>query len=87
VEKPGRPADHPRPKTKHHTKDQLYWPGHPSGASRLSRQVLWNGNLEPPLWTILTDREHIVRWAWTTHGKPATRVAALLEEVLEGLCY
>jgi hypothetical protein len=35
VEKPGRPADHPRPKTKHHTKDQLYWPDHPSGASRL----------------------------------------------------
>jgi hypothetical protein len=29
---------------------------------------------------ILTDREHIVRWAWTTHDKPATRVAALLEE-------
>jgi adenylate kinase family enzyme len=47
---------------------------------RLGRQVLWNGNLEPPLWTILTDREHIVRWAWSTHHKTATRVAALLEE-------
>ena len=47
---------------------------------RLSRQVLWNGNREPPLWTILTDPEHIVRWAWTTHDKTATRVAALLEE-------
>jgi adenylate kinase family enzyme len=47
---------------------------------RLSRQVLWNGNREPPLWTILTDPEHIVRWAWTTHDKTATRVAALLEQ-------
>ena len=47
---------------------------------RLSRQVLWNGNREPPLWTILTDQEHILRWAWDTHHKTATRVAALLEE-------
>jgi adenylate kinase family enzyme len=47
---------------------------------RLSRQVLWNGNREPPLWTILTDPEHIVRWAWTTHDKTATRVAALLQQ-------
>lgn len=43
-------------------------------------QVLWNGNREPPLWTILTDQEHIIRWAWNTHHKIATRVAALLEE-------
>jgi adenylate kinase family enzyme len=47
---------------------------------RLSRQVLWNANREPPLWTILTDQEHIIRWAWDTHHKTATRVAALLEE-------
>jgi adenylate kinase family enzyme len=47
---------------------------------RLSRQVLWNGNREPPLWTILTDPEHIVRWAWTTHDKTAARVAALLQK-------
>ena len=31
-------------------------------------------------WTILTDREHVVRWAWSTHHKTATRVAALLEK-------
>jgi adenylate kinase family enzyme len=31
---------------------------------RLSREVLWNGNLEQPLLTVLHDREHIVRWAW-----------------------
>ena len=47
---------------------------------RLGRQVLWNGNVEPPLWMILTDREHIVRWAWSTHHKTATRMAALLDQ-------
>ncbi|MCE1180234.1 MAG: AAA family ATPase [Micrococcales bacterium] len=41
---------------------------------RLRREELWNGNLEPPLWTILTDREHIIRWAWDTHSKAADRV-------------
>jgi len=38
---------------------------------RLRRQVLWNGNVEPPLRTIFTNAEHIVRWAWTTHDKSA----------------
>ena len=47
---------------------------------RLGRQVLWNGNVEPPLWTILTDPEHIVRWAWSTDGKTGPRVAALQAE-------
>jgi len=32
----------------------------------LRRTPLWNGNVEPPLWTILTDRDHIIRWAWRT---------------------
>lgn len=44
---------------------------------RLGRQVLWNGNVEPPLHTVLGDREHIVRWAWNTHPLTAQRVAAL----------
>ena len=44
---------------------------------RLHRQILWNGNVEAPLWTIFTDAEHIVRWAWTTHATSARRVAAL----------
>ncbi len=47
---------------------------------RLRRERLWNGNVEPPLWTIFTDREHIVRWAWTTHAKSAQREAALAEQ-------
>ncbi|MEE6163362.1 MULTISPECIES: AAA family ATPase [unclassified Mycolicibacterium] len=36
---------------------------------RLYRTELWNGNYEPPLRTILTDRDHIIRWAWRTHDK------------------
>ena len=31
---------------------------------RARRQPLWNGNLEPALWTVLRDPDHIVRWAW-----------------------
>jgi len=33
---------------------------------RLRRTELWNGNVEPPLRTILSDRDHILRWAWRT---------------------
>ncbi|MFB9644005.1 AAA family ATPase [Agromyces lapidis] len=43
---------------------------------RLRREELWNGNVEPAFHTIFSDPEHIVRWAWRTHG---TR-AALVEE-------
>ncbi len=43
---------------------------------RFRREVLWNGNVEPPLHTLLTDRDHIVRWAWRTHVRTADRVAA-----------
>jgi adenylate kinase family enzyme len=45
---------------------------------RLQRIELWNGNVEPPLWTILTERDHILRWAWRTHPKTAARVRAVL---------
>ena len=45
---------------------------------RLNKTVLWNGNLEPPLSTFFTDRDHIVRWAWRTHHENAERVAAAL---------
>jgi len=43
------------------------------------RQVLWNGNVEPPLWTVFTDPEHVVRWAWATHHESAQRVSAVLD--------
>ncbi|MPV38870.1 P-loop NTPase family protein [Georgenia subflava] len=37
---------------------------------RLRRESLWAaGNIEPPLRTVLHDREHIVRWAWDTRHK------------------
>jgi adenylate kinase family enzyme len=42
------------------------------------QEPLWNGNVEPPLWTVLTDREHLLRWTWSTHAHTAPRVAALL---------
>lgn len=40
----------------------------------LRREVLWNGNIEPPLWTILRDKDHVVRWAWASHRMTAARV-------------
>jgi adenylate kinase family enzyme len=46
-------------------------------ARRLRREQLWNGNVEAPLWTVFTDREHILRWAWNTHHKTAPRVQEL----------
>lgn len=47
---------------------------------RLRHEILWNGNVEPPLWTVFTDREHIVRWAWTTHQSAVRRVEALMTQ-------
>jgi hypothetical protein len=46
---------------------------------RLLRRELWNGNLEPPLWSIATDGDHIIRWAWRTHGRWPGRVAEVGE--------
>jgi adenylate kinase family enzyme len=43
---------------------------------RLLREGLWHGNQEPR-WTVLTDRDHIVRWAWRMHPRTAERVATL----------
>ena len=45
---------------------------------RLRRERLWNDNVEAPLWTVLTDHDHIVRWAWSTHAKTAIRVEELM---------
>jgi adenylate kinase family enzyme len=44
---------------------------------QILRRPIFNGNREPPPWTIFTDRDHIIRWAWTTHHRTATRIAAL----------
>lgn len=42
---------------------------------RLTKTVLWNGNVEPPLSTFFSDRDHIIRWAWRTHDETVERVA------------
>lgn len=44
---------------------------------RLRRQALWNGNIEPPLWRIVYDDEHIIRWAWATHHQTSARLHEL----------
>lgn len=44
---------------------------------RARREVLWNGNVEPPLRTFLTHCEHIVRWAVATRNKYRARVREL----------
>ncbi len=44
---------------------------------RLRREVLWNGNREPPLRTVLTNRDHVVRWAWRIHPTIGPRVLEL----------
>ena len=45
---------------------------------RLRDEQLWNGNKEPRLRTVLTDPEHLVRWAWRNHGRAGIRVADVL---------
>ena len=47
---------------------------------RIRREVLWNGNVEGPLWRIVRDPEHIIRWAWTSHPRSAQRIAWVLSE-------
>ncbi|MGN6743943.1 MAG: AAA family ATPase [Amnibacterium sp.] len=44
------------------------------------RLELWNGNVEPPLRTILTDPEHIIRWSMRTHGLYPARIREALAE-------
>ena len=41
---------------------------------RFLRGTLWNGNVEPPLRTVFTDRDHIVRWAIATRKKYRTSI-------------
>jgi adenylate kinase family enzyme len=69
--------------------DTLVWLDHPKHVvlrrvavrtvvRRLRGQVLWNGNVEPPLRTVFTDRQHLLRWAWKSHGRTRARVSAVL---------
>jgi adenylate kinase family enzyme len=45
---------------------------------RWRREVLWNGNVEPPLRTIFTDPTHVIRWGIQTRSK-FTGLVPLLE--------
>ncbi len=47
---------------------------------RIRREELWNGNREGPLWRILVDDEHIIRWSWTSYPEVAERARALLAD-------
>lgn len=44
---------------------------------RATKEEIWNGNREAPLRTILTDRDHIVRWSWNTHVDTQPRIDEL----------
>lgn len=46
----------------------------------MRREPLWNGNVEPPLWTILTNPEHIIRWAWRTRASYPGRIRRALAD-------
>lgn len=41
---------------------------------RIRRERLWHDNVEPPLHTILTDPEHVVRYAWVHRRKYRDRL-------------
>jgi adenylate kinase family enzyme len=45
---------------------------------RFRRQELWNGNTEGPIREFFTDREHVVRYAWTTRHDARARTLGLL---------
>jgi adenylate kinase family enzyme len=47
---------------------------------RVRRELLWNGNVEPPFRTLITDPDHVVRWSWRTHRSNADRVRGVLRE-------
>lgn len=46
---------------------------------RLRRVELWNGNVEPPLHSVFTDREHVLREAWRSYPRNRRRMLDLLD--------
>ena len=48
---------------------------------RLRGVELWNGNYEPPLRTLFTDRDHIIRWSWRTHRQRERDALAVARQV------
>lgn len=47
---------------------------------RWYRVPLWHGNVEPPLATILTNPDHIVRWGWKGRAKLRKRIVRAVVE-------
>ena len=47
---------------------------------RIRHVELWNGNYEPPLRTLLTDRDHIIRWSWRTHRQREREALAVARQ-------
>lgn len=47
---------------------------------RWRREELWNGNREAPLWTVFTDRDHILRWAIRIRRKYTAAVPRLIHD-------
>ncbi|CAL4859638.1 AAA family ATPase [Microbacterium sp. MM2322] len=47
---------------------------------RIRRERLWNDNVEPPLWTVLSDPDHILRWEMRTHGTWKKRMPVVAAE-------
>lgn len=33
---------------------------------RITGEPLWSGNREPPLWRVLVDSDHVIRWSMKT---------------------
>ncbi|TWP46266.1 AAA family ATPase [Lentzea tibetensis] len=71
--------------------DTLVWLDHSFGCvmtrlvvrtvrRRAARVELWNGNFESPLWTMFTDREHILRWGWKTFRRTRERIRRVVED-------
>ncbi|MGX5680231.1 AAA family ATPase [Schumannella luteola] len=44
---------------------------------RREREVLWNGNIEGPLWRFFVDHDHIVRWSIRTRRKMPPLIATV----------
>lgn len=46
----------------------------------VTREILWNGNVEPGLWHAVSNRVGIIRWAYSTRRKYRSSVPATASE-------
>jgi energy-coupling factor transporter ATP-binding protein EcfA2 len=49
-------------------------------ADRRSKRELWAGNVEPPLWTVLVEPNHMIRWGYRSIGLVRQQVLAAERE-------